>query len=111
MAAYLFPGPRALLRASPTFFEDLETLPAAREIFDRHQATRVAGLRALLEEARASGRHPDIDPRYLAELTFEVSKIARRKDVQARSGMSIEEWHGGLFRMLHLLLREDRGNG
>jgi len=104
VAAYLEPGLRALRDASPDFFDDIENLPNARALLDRHQARRIERLSELLEDSGSSLRHAGVDPQYLSRMTFEIVKIARNKEVQDRSGMSFEEWHAGLYKVLDLLL-------
>ncbi|MBE7426304.1 MAG: TetR/AcrR family transcriptional regulator [Ideonella sp.] len=91
-AVYLGSGIPMVHRTTDAFYRDMDTLPAGRLLFDRHQRERIAGLEKLIEEGIQRGEFARFHSRVVAETLVrrecgaELHAEARRRRKPFRTG-------------------------
>lgn len=105
---YLAPGIRETAHASNAFFADIAALPAAKRLFDEHQRTRIAGLRAIVAEGARRRVFRGLDPHLVAEVFMNAYRRVSQPDFVAATRLTTTEAYAELSRLLrHGLLHGD----
>jgi len=110
-AAYLEAGIAVVRCTTEAFFRELDTLPAARAMIDRHQRERIAGLEKLIDQGIRSGEFVEFHSRVVAEILLSAARRMREPSFSAETGASFEEAFSELSRLaLDGLRRRQRGD-
>ncbi len=100
-ARFLEPGFTQLPHAGTSFFADIESLPAARRLLERHQLERVEGVRRILEDGVRVRRFREVHPFLVSEAARVTALRLKDPAFLASAGLSasqaFEEWAGILL--------------
>jgi AcrR family transcriptional regulator len=107
-ARFLEPGFTQRPHAGTAFFADIDSLPAARRLLERHQRERVEGVRQILEDGVRVRRFREVHPFLVSEAARLMALRIKDPTFLASAGLSasqaFEEFAGIL---LHGLSRRD----
>ncbi len=99
-AVYLGSGIPMVHRTTDAFYRDMDTLPAGRLLFDRHQRERIAGLEKLIEEGIQRGEFARFHSRVVAETLLSAARRMREPSFSAEAGATYEEAFSELSRLI-----------
>ena len=100
MRAFLLRGLPALRNVTAQFADDIESMPAARDLVGRHYHYAARTLELILEEGQAQGEFVSIHPTVLAEAIRAAAEHLLSSDVLRRGELSYADALEELFTLL-----------
>ncbi|MFT3800234.1 MAG: TetR/AcrR family transcriptional regulator [Burkholderiaceae bacterium] len=109
IVAYLYVGVTSTEPLSQAFLKDLESTSRGRQIFDRYQTGRAAGIRQIVDQGIRLGVFNSHNSLVAAEVLLGLSMRIRRPEFLARAGLTISEAFRESYEMvLQGLLKEPK---
>ena len=91
VTAFIEPGSAELREATPTFFADIASLPAAKQRLEVHQASRRDQLGDIVRAGLHTGEFRNLDADLVAEVMMVAYRAATDPPFLARADLSLNE--------------------